>query len=166
MKKLTVSKIIISVLILTLSTISNAAPELTKLWETKADFKLPESVIYDKENDVLYVSNMQDDPFKKDKNGFISKVDLDGNILKLKWVKGLNAPKGLAISKGKLYVGDVDQLVEIDIKKSKVSKKYDAIGAALLNDVAADTKGNIYVSDTFTDTIYRLNTFGICCNII
>ena len=160
MKKLTVSKIIISVLILTLSTISNAAPKLTKLWETKADFKLPESVIYDKENDVLYVSNMQDDPFKKDKNGFISKVDLDGNILKLKWVKGLNAPKGLAISKGKLYVGDVDQLVEIDIKKSKVSKKYDAIGAALLNDVAADTKGNIYVSDTFTDTIYRLNTFG------
>ena len=55
MKKLTVSKIIISVLILTLSTISNAAPKLTKLWETKADFKLPESVIYDKENDVLYV---------------------------------------------------------------------------------------------------------------
>ena len=160
MKKLTVSKIIISVLILTLSTISNAAPELTKLWETKADFKLPESVIYDKENDVLYVSNMQDDPFKKDKNGFISKVDLDGNILKLKWVKGLNAPKGLAISKGKLYVGDVDQLVEIDIKKGKVSNKYDAIGAALLNDVTADTKGNIYVSDTFTDTIYRLNTFG------
>ena len=160
MKKITISKIIISVLIFTLSTISNAAPELSKLWETKADFKLPESVIYDKENDVLYVSNMQDDPFKKDKNGFISKVDLDGNILKLKWVKGLNAPKGLAISKGKLYVGDIDQLVEIDIKKGKISNRYDAVGAALLNDVAADSKGNIYVSDTFTDTIYRLNTFG------
>tara|TARA_B100000767_G_scaffold183431_1_gene171238 strand:- start:3416 stop:4300 length:885 start_codon:yes stop_codon:yes gene_type:complete len=160
MKKLTLSKIIISLLIITLSTISNAAPELSKLWETKADFKLPESVIYDKENDILYVSNMQDDPFKKDKNGFISKVDLDGNILKLKWVKGLNAPKGLAISKGKLYVGDVDQLVEIDIKKGKISNRYDAVGAALLNDVAADSKGNIYVSDTFTDTIYRLNTFG------
>ena len=160
MKKLTLSKIIISLLIITLSTISNAAPELSKLWETKADFKLPESVIYDKENDILYVSNMQDDPFKKDKNGFISKVDLDGNIVKLKWVKGLNAPKGLAISKGKLYVGDVDQLVEIDIKKGKISNRYDAVGAALLNDVAADSKGNIYVSDTFTDTIYRLNTFG------
>ena len=80
MKKLNVSKIIFSVLIITLSSILNAAPELSKLWETKAEFKLPESVIYDKENDVLYVSNMQDDPFKKDKNGFISKVDLDGNI--------------------------------------------------------------------------------------
>ena len=160
MKKLKISKIICSILIITISTIANALPELTKLWETKADFKLPESVIYDKKNDILYVSNMQDDPFKKDKNGFISKVDLDGNIVKLKWVKGLNAPKGLAISKGKLYVGDVDQLVEIDIATGKVIKKHDANGAALLNDVAVDTIGNIYVSDTFTDTIYRLNKFS------
>jgi DNA-binding beta-propeller fold protein YncE len=155
-----VRRIIFSFFIIALSTTLNAAPVLDKLWETKADFKLPESVVYDKENDILYVSNMQDDPFKKDKNGFISKVDLDGNIQKLKWVKGLNAPKGLAISKGKLYVGDVDQLVEIDIAKGKITNKFNAIGAALLNDVAVDTKGNVYVSDTFTDTIYRLNTFG------
>jgi hypothetical protein len=26
--------------------------------------------------------------------------------------------------------------------------------------VTVDTKGNVYVSDTFTDTIFRLNTFG------
>lgn len=160
MKRFNLNKIVFTILIFTLSTFLNAAPEFKKIWETKADFKLPESVIYDKENDILYVSNMQDDPFKKDKNGFISKVDLNGKILKLKWIKGLNAPKGLAISKGKLYVGDVDQLIEIDIKKGKIIKRHDAIGAALLNDVAADTKGNIYVSDTFTDTIYRLNTFG------
>ena len=155
-----VKKIIFSFFIIALSASLNAKPILNKLWETKADFKLPESVVYDKKNDILYVSNMQDDPFKKDGNGFISKVDLNGSILELKWIKGLNAPKGLAISKGKLYVGDVDQLVEIDIEKGKISNKYDAFGASLLNDVAADTKGNIYVSDTFTDTIYRLNTFG------
>jgi len=154
------SRIIFSFLIISISTVLNAAPVLNKLWETKADFKLPESVVYDKSNDVLYVSNMQDDPFKKDKNGFISKVDLDGNIKNLKWIEGLNAPKGLAISKGKLYVGDVDQLIEIDISKGKIINKFDAVGAALLNDVAVDTKGNVYVSDTFTDTIYRLNTFG------
>ena len=33
------------------------------------------------------------------------------------------------------------------------------MGAGVLNDVVADSKGNIYVSDTFTDTIYRLNIF-------
>ena len=128
MKRFTLSKVIFSILIFTLSTILNAAPEFNKIWETNAAFKLPESVIYDKENEILYVSNMQDDPFKKDKNGFISKVDLNGKILKLKWIKGLNAPKGLAISKGKLYVGDVDQLVEIDIKKGKLLRSMMLLG--------------------------------------
>ena len=160
MKKITFFKYIFSVVFLFSVSFASADPVLTKLWETKADFKLPESVVFDKENDILYVTNMQGDPFSKDGNGFISKVDLDGNIVDLKWIEGLNAPKGLVISKGKLYAGDVDQLIEIDIKSGKVTKKHNAVGASFLNDVTADTYGNIYVSDTFSDTIFRLNTFG------
>ena len=64
----------------------SAAPVLQKKWETAAEFKLPESVIYDEVNNVLYVSSMQDDPLKKDGNGFISKVGLDGKIIELNWV--------------------------------------------------------------------------------
>ena len=160
MKKIAFFKYLFSMVFMFSLAFAHADPVLTKLWESKADFKLPESVVFDKENNILYVSNMQGDPFSKDGNGFISKVDLDGNIVKLKWIEGLHAPKGLAISKGKLYVGDVDQLIEIDIKAGKISKKLDAAGASFLNDVTVDTYGNVYVSDTFTDTIYRLNTFG------
>ena len=29
-----------------------------------------------------------------------------------------------------------------------------------MNDVTADKYGNVYVGDTYTDTIYRLNQFG------
>ena len=160
MKLLTLSKLFLSVLFISFSGILFAEPQLSMLWETKAEFKLPESVIYDKENDFLYVSNMQGDPFTKDKNGFISKVDLDGNIIKLKWIEGLNAPKGLTISKGKLYVADVNELVEIDIKTGKITKKLEAAGATFLNDVTVDTNGNIYVSDMLNDTIYKLDSFG------
>ena len=32
------------------------------LWETEKIFELPESAIYDKKNDVLYVSNITDHP--------------------------------------------------------------------------------------------------------
>ena len=160
MKKIAFFKYLFSMVFMFSFAFAHADPVLTKLWESKADFKLPESVVFDKENNILYVSNMQGDPFSKDGNGFISKVDLDGKIVKLKWIEGLHAPKGLAISKGKLYVGDVDQLIEIDIKAGKISKKLDAAGASFLNDVTVDTYGNVYVSDTFTDTIYRLNTFG------
>lgn len=160
MKSLTLSKFFFSILFMSFAGILFAETQLIKLWETNADFKLPESVIYDKENDILYVSNMQGDPFTKDKNGFISKVEVDGKIIKLKWIEGLNAPKGLTISKGKLYAADVNELVEIDIKKSKITKKLEAAGATFLNDVTVDTNGNIYVSDMFNDAIYKLDSFG------
>ena len=56
------------------------------VWETEKVFELPESVIYDSKNDVLYVSNITDHPFKKDGTGYISKIGLDGTIIKKKWI--------------------------------------------------------------------------------
>ena len=85
MKKIVFFKYLSSMVFMFYLAFAHADPVLTKLWESKADFKLPESVVFDKENNILYVSNMQDDPFSKDGNGFISKVDLDGKIVKLKW---------------------------------------------------------------------------------
>jgi len=40
----------------------------------------------------------------------------------------------------------------------RIIKHYNAPGSAFLNDVASDNHGNIYVSDTGTNTIYRLDT--------
>ena len=62
MKKIVFFKYIFSFIFLFSVSFANADPVLTKLWESKANFKLPESVIFDKENDILYVSNMQGDP--------------------------------------------------------------------------------------------------------
>ena len=72
--------------------ISNPAftEDLSVAWETEASFKLPESVIYDKKNDLLYVSNIANHPFKKDGSGFISKVNMQGEIVELEWIKKLN----------------------------------------------------------------------------
>ena len=130
------------------------------LWETEKIFELPESAIYDKKNDVLYVSNITDHPFKKDGTGYISKIGLDGTVIEKKWVKSLNAPKGMTISNDKLYIADVDELVEVDIASKKITNKYKGYGSVCMNDVTADKYGNVYVGDTYTDTIYRLNQFG------
>ena len=133
---------------------------LEVVWETEKVFELPESVIFDAENDVLYVSNITDHPFNKDGTGYISKIGLDGSIIKKKWVDSLNAPKGLTISKGKLFIADIDELVEVDIATAKITNKYKGYGSVCMNDVTADKYGNVYVGDTYTDTIYRLNQFG------
>src|SRR6187431_1344942 len=71
-------------------------PGLERAWETDATLTTAESVLYDKANDVLYVSCINGvPPDKKDGDGFISRVALDGKIKDLKWVTGLNGPKGM-----------------------------------------------------------------------
>jgi hypothetical protein len=105
----------------------------------------------------VYVSNVNGEPAGKDGNGFITKVSMDGKTVNKEWAKGLNAPKGLAISNGKLFVGDIDEIVEINVADGAIVAKHAAPGAKLLNDVAADAQGNIYSSDTMGNAIYKLS---------
>jgi hypothetical protein len=135
----------------------SSAQRLEKVWQTTCDLKTPESVLYDQDRDVIYVSNIDGDPSQKDGNGFISILNKDGSVKNLHWIEKLDAPKGLAIFKGRLYVADIDRLVEIDIEKGLITAKYDAPDAVFLNDVTACMNGMIFVSDTRTAKIHVLN---------
>lgn len=132
------------------------AQKLEKVWETKAELKTPESVLFDEDRNLMYVANINGDASEKNGSGFISILNADGSEKEIQWVKGLNAPKGMAIYDGRLFVSDIDQLVEIDIKGGRIAKKYDAPGAVFLNDVAASSDGKIFVSDTRTAKIHML----------
>ena len=135
--------------------IAVAAEAPKKTWEAKG-FAQPESVVFDAETDALYLSNIVGQPMQKDGNGFISKLKPDGTLIEREWVTGFDAPTGLAIVGGTLYVADTDQLVAIDTASGKIGKRYSAEGAKFLNDVAAGPDGAIYVSDMPNDTIWRL----------
>lgn len=116
----------------------------------------PECALPDPAAGVIYVSNVNGDPMGKDAKGYIAKVSMDGKKVE-KWVDGLKAPKGLAVSNGKMYVGDVDELVEIDIAAGKIVAKHKAPGAGLLNDVAATANGDVYVTDTGAGGVFKLS---------
>ena len=137
----------------------SGAYKATKKWETKQELRVPESVLYDEETNILYVSNINGKSAEKNGQGFISRVSLDGKIAVLKWATGLNAPKGSAMYKNKLYVSDIDHVVEIDLNTGKILANHPAPGAQFLNDVAADAAGNVYVSDMSPDNsaIYKLS---------
>ncbi len=151
-------KIFVLILVSTFVGINSLlAQKLEKVWETSDGLKTPESVIYYAEQEVLYVANINGESAAKDGNGYISVLKPDGSLKNAEWVTGLNAPQGMAIFKGKLYVSDIDQLVEIDIETGKVLKKYDAPGAVFLNDVTACMNGMIFVSDSRTAKIHVLN---------
>lgn len=125
-----------------------------KLWEATG-LANPESAYPDVKAGVIYVSNVNGDAVAKDGNGTIAKVTIDGKNVDLNWATGLNAPKGMGVSYGHLFVGDVDELVEIDLKDGKIIAKHAPVGAKLLNDVAVDSKGAVYVADTLANTIFR-----------
>jgi len=130
--------------------------ELSKKWETDTLLKVPESVLYDAAGKVLYVSNIDGQPWEKDGKGSIGKVGLDGKIIAVDWVTGLEAPKGLALYKNKLYVADVDKVVMIDTKTASIELTIPVEGAQGLNDLTVDKKGIVYVSDSKNKKVHRI----------
>jgi len=129
--------------------------QLELVWEIQG-FNNPESVVYDASTDVLFVSNVNGSGVEKDGNGYISRILTDGTVLRKQWVVGLNAPKGLAIYEGTLYVADIDTLVAIDISSGTISNNYQVDDAKFLNDVAASKDGKIFVTDMVLNRIHCL----------
>ena len=126
-----------------------AQHKLEKLWETDSVLKVPESVLFDGDNKILYAANIDGtDPWAKDGKGSVAKVGLDGKVIAAEWVSGLNAPKGMGLHKGKLYVADLNELVVIDIAGGKIEKRIVVTGAEGLNDVSVSKNGTVYVSDS------------------
>lgn len=130
-------------------------PTVETLWETDTVLTTNESVYYHEDDQLLYVSNIAGKPTDKDGSGWISKVNHDGSIQELKWADGLDAPKGMAIHKGMLYVTNISELVAIDLNDPEKRKKFPVEGAVFLNDVVAMGDA-IYFSDMKTGKLHVL----------
>lgn len=134
---------------------------LEKLWSSSEGFVTPESVIYDEKNGIYYVSNVNLNPWEKDGNGFISKMDTFGTITELKWVEdGIHGPKGMAIVGNKLYATDIDELLEIDIATGNITGRFGVTPGSMLNDITVGANGDLYVSASGANLIYRKKGHG------
>jgi len=115
----------------------------------------PESVRYDAEQDVFFISNMFGYGSAKDGVGYITRVrasDFSADNFVEGGTNGvtLNAPKGMAIVGDTLWVADIDVVRGFNRKTGSPVGTIDfaAFKPTLLNDVAAGPNGVIRVSDS------------------
>lgn len=129
-------------------------PHLDELW-TLGGFDAPESVVLDAKRNELLVTNVHGEGDAQDGNGYISRVSLDGKLLQQRWIEGLDGPKGTAIRGRRLFVADIDELVEIDLDDGAVVARHAVEGAKFLNDVVDAGEIGVLISDSALARIYR-----------
>ena len=129
---------------------------LELVWSSDTLLRTPESVLFDTERKVLYISNVNQNPWEKDGDGFVSKMDLSGNIIDLKWVEDLSSPTGMGISEGFLYIADTDEIIQADIETGIITRRYDIEGKPNLNDITVGVDGVVYITGSASNSIYSL----------
>ncbi|MCH2449001.1 MAG: hypothetical protein MK198_02525 [Gracilimonas sp.] len=128
----------------------------------------PEAVRYDPDQDVYFISNFTGGGNDQDSTGFITKADAEGNILNLKFMIGTNdaplhAPRGMFIVDQTLWAADVLGLHGFDKDSGEQTHFVDftEFEIGFLNDVSADENSTLYVTDTGTSTVYKVENESV-----
>lgn len=129
---------------------------LQPLWQTDTIVAVPESVLPDYEKNILYISLIDGGGWDADGKGGVGRLSMDGKQYDGAWISGLNAPKGLGRYGNLLYAADISEVVVIDIRQGKISKKIAIEGAKGLNDITVTKDGIVFVSDSRTGRIWRI----------
>jgi DNA-binding beta-propeller fold protein YncE len=137
-------------------------------------FDAPSGVAYDQVADVYLVSNVQGRLGARDRNGFISRVSPEGEVLNLHWIdltgtdRAMNSPRGMAIRGDSLFVADLD-CVRIFHRESGQDMGYTCLDAvSMITDIDVGPEGSVFIVDsglelrdgelvpTGSDGVYRI----------
>ncbi len=148
---------------LTLCLVGPARAASVLLDKIISGFASPESVVV--EGPHVFVSNVGEklEPFAKDGDGFISKLDREGYVRAYHWLPKtgtLNAPKGMVALNGVLYVADIDRVLGYRIVDGKQVFHLDLspTGANFLNAFAAWTNHRLLLSATHLNKVFIIHT--------
>lgn len=163
--KFRIKSLIAAIALLGASTLAQAEVKIVK---TVTGVETPESVLVAPDGKI-YVSEIAE--FGKDGDGKISVIE--GGKRKI-FAEGMDDPKGLAYSKGALYVADKTRILKVEKNgKWAVFVAADVFPAKpqFLNDLTTDKAGNIYVSDSGDlqgkgGAVFRIAPDGKVSNIV
>lgn len=143
---------------LTLSVAALATPayaEFAEAWRADG-YNMPESVVYDEAGGAIFVTNINSPDQSSNGMGYIAKANPDGTIVTEKFTDGLNAPRGIDMANGRLYVGQNGEVLEIDATSGEVLERH-AVENGLFNDVLALPDGRVLITETMKGSIYVID---------
>lgn len=133
-------------------------PTLDQVWRAEG-FCNPEGVA-EAPDGALFISNVCGEGDARDGDGFISRLSKSGEILDLRFIAGLDAPKGMAVHDGLLYVADIDIVRIFDAATGAALDGAPVEDARFLND-ATVWQGDVFVSDSGAARIWRFTGTSI-----
>jgi DNA-binding beta-propeller fold protein YncE len=142
---------------------SGSFAQMTMIWKNDTAFRGPESVVYDRQNNCLYVSDFNRNPKNGENynNDCVSKVDLKGTVTEKEFVGNLTSPTGLCIHNGILYIVERFGIIQFNIANKQVETRYRINGPGFINDIAVNDTGDIYVTVSDKEMIYRIHNGAV-----
>ena len=130
------------------------------------NLQMPQSFIAHPSGEAYFIANANGEPGVADNNGFISKLNRDGELLDRHFIQGghtdtiLHSPNGMAIVGETLYVADLDNIRGFHTQSGKatVTVSLSPFHVEELTDLIADGAGQLFVLDTAGAAIYQIDT--------
>ncbi len=121
---------------------------ITLIFGKSRTLSRPESIVFDEINERYLISNVG--------SGSIAVMDMKGKIQPF-IDSGMTNPRGLFLKHPYLYVADNTVIHAIDLMNKRIVATYPIEGSVMLNDIAGDGSGSLYVTDTEANCLFIFN---------
>ncbi|MBM23510.1 MAG: hypothetical protein CMD78_04495 [Gammaproteobacteria bacterium] len=119
-------------------------------------FSQPESAYFyssgSTDSGVYFISSTNGDGL-----GWVSKLAVDGSVINSRWATDIRHPMGMRVSGKRLWVNNINEVVGINLDDPSDRIVHPIDGAISLNDLATDSSGYAYLSDTMNNRVVRVD---------
>ena len=128
----------------------------TSIIAEKPGFSQPESAYFytsgSTDSGVYFISSTNGDEV-----GWVSKLAADGSMIESRWATDLQNPMGMRVSGKRLWINNTTEIVGLNLENPNDRIIHPIDGAILLNDLATDSSGYAYLSDSLNSRVVRVN---------
>lgn len=101
---------------------------------------------------VYFISSTNGDDM-----GWVSKLAADGSMIDSRWATDLRNPMGMRVSGNRLWINNTTEVVGLNLDDPSDRIVHPIDGAISLNDLATDSSGHAYLSDTMNSRVVRVD---------